>query len=134
MCSTDVDYDSLDPGIREVVRWVNDHGFATCDSGDGVTKLSDPAWDPDCINDVPHVVITVEPVRLVSQARRLLAALRAAGVPVDRLTPDGSGVGIQASYDPVDGTAAIILSGLDDAGLAAAGKGAEVVRAAGGAP
>lgn len=46
-----IDYDKLDPGIRDVVRAVNDSGWITIDSGDGVSK---PPVGRDF--DFPHVV------------------------------------------------------------------------------
>ena len=33
-----INYNNLDPGIREFVRELNDAGFVTTDSGDGVSK------------------------------------------------------------------------------------------------
>jgi hypothetical protein len=35
-----VSYDELDPGIRDLVRRLNDAGIETCDSGDGETKVA----------------------------------------------------------------------------------------------
>ena len=40
----DIDYGELDPGIRETVRRLNEEGFETCDSGDGVSKF-EKGWD-----------------------------------------------------------------------------------------
>ena len=33
-----MNYDTLNPGIREVVRRLREAGFQTCDSGDGSTR------------------------------------------------------------------------------------------------
>lgn len=49
--SEPIDYDALDPGIRDVVRAINEWGWETCDSGDGVSK---PA-DYECALRFPHV-------------------------------------------------------------------------------
>ena len=57
----------LDPGIVDIVRLVQAHGFVTTDSGDGVSKP--PAARAF---NVPHVVCRVdEPQRLVNDAHRL---------------------------------------------------------------
>lgn len=50
-----IDYSQLDPGIRVLVWFLNDVGFTTTDSGDGVSK--DP--DPECVYPAPHVHIFV---------------------------------------------------------------------------
>ena len=64
-----VPYDDLDSGIREVVRWLNTHGFDTVDSGDGKAKFTEdgqplPGWesedqDFDCVIPHPHVFMAV---------------------------------------------------------------------------
>lgn len=60
----------LDPGIRETVVRVNEAGFETTDSGDGVSK---PA---DCrVFDCPHVIVKVSPAEGVSESHRLLKLL-----------------------------------------------------------
>lgn len=46
---TDIDYNEIDPGIRHVVKALNDAGYETTDSGDG-TKVG-----MDCAMDFPHV-------------------------------------------------------------------------------
>jgi len=48
----------LDPGIRQVVRWLRRIGYKTTDSGDGVSKPAD-----ERTYDVPHVVIRIEEKR-----------------------------------------------------------------------
>jgi hypothetical protein len=47
-----MNYEDLDPGIREVVRMLRDAGFNTTDSGDGVTKV---ALGHEGVMTVPHV-------------------------------------------------------------------------------
>lgn len=34
----DFDYEMLDPGVRDMVRWLRKKGYETIDSGDGVSK------------------------------------------------------------------------------------------------
>ena len=51
---SDFDYDQLDPGIREAVRFLRGRGLHTTDSGDGRTK------DPESCGFIPfpHVICT----------------------------------------------------------------------------
>lgn len=106
-------YNQLDPGIRDTVGWLWANGFETCDSGDGVSKFTDPRWlvdgqVPDEILDFPHVVIRVIPEELVSEADRLLYLLAGQGVEVDPVGLEGS-PSVQASYDPANGIAVLLL-------------------------
>lgn len=48
-----LDYDALDPGIRDVVRLIREAGYETTDSGDGISKR---ATQPDAL-PFPHVVV-----------------------------------------------------------------------------
>lgn len=48
--SDSIDYDALDPGIRDVVRAISEWGWKTCDSGDG-----SKAGTMECALDHPHV-------------------------------------------------------------------------------
>ena len=50
----DLNYDELDPGVRDVVRLLREDGFSTCDSGDGVTKPA-AGWSEEDALRVPHV-------------------------------------------------------------------------------
>ncbi len=109
----DLDLSTLDPGIRDTVRRLRDAGFHTTDSGDGVTKLSGPDA-MECAIAVPNVVIVCDEWDLRKEARRLMGFLADAGIAIVPLQPDGSGVSIQASYDPADGSAVIMLTGLSD--------------------
>src|SRR3990167_5413157 len=65
-----VDYESLDPGIRDVVRKLRANGFETADSGDGISK---PAGER--VMDFPHVACSVAPDFLFSEADRLQSLL-----------------------------------------------------------
>ena len=104
--------DTLDPGITEVVAFLRRHGFRTTDSGDGHSKGD----TMDCALDVPNVAMVCDPGTLLAEADRLRAALEATGVAL--AAEDAPS--IQASYDPVDGSAVLLLLGLDDNALHAA--------------
>lgn len=67
-------YDELDPGIRETVRWLYEHGFNPCDSGDGVSKPK-----MACAFEQPHVFMTCH-VPLEGEVDRLQGLLEAKGV------------------------------------------------------
>lgn len=99
-----IDLEPLDPGIRETVRFLREHGFDTCDSGDGATKFVDPRWRvdgklPEEVLDFPHVAMRVRPGDLVSEADRLLGLLTSIGIDLSPIGPVG-GPSLQASYDP----------------------------------
>jgi hypothetical protein len=102
-------YSELDPGIRETVRRLNDLGFETTDSGDGVSKP-----DMECAQSVPNVAITCKGKDMCVIADRLMREVTRGGFSVE---PVGTGkVFIQATYDPADGTAVIQLIGVSDDG------------------
>lgn len=112
--------ENLDPGIASTVAWLNERGFRTCDSGDGVSKEPDPS----CVLPYPHVVISLDdPATMVAEADRLADALQEAGYHVENIGPShvpylaGGHFSIQASYDPVGESALVELMGrLPDAG------------------
>lgn len=115
-----VPYAELDPGIRETVRWLNENGFETTDSGDGKTKFED-GDAPCCAMDIPNVAIKVDRERLVAETDRLFALLTARGcgpVPAGPEVVPGE-VNLQGFYDPTvgDGPAFILVLGLNDQGL-----------------
>ena len=100
-----IDLDPLDPGIRETVRFLREHGFETCDSGDGATKFADPRWRvdgklPEEVLDFPHVAMRVSPDHLVSEADRLAALLLTIGVELEPSAPIEGVPTLQATYDP----------------------------------
>lgn len=103
---SELNYEQLDPGIRETVRFLRDHGFHTTDSGDGVTKPED-----ERVFHRPHVVSVVDPEVLVERANYLLWLLRSAGVDVDATGPDDDDktASVEASYDPCTKTGLILL-------------------------
>lgn len=103
----DVDYGSLDPGIRETVRRLRAWGFDTRDSGDGSKGETMECGLPEA-----NVFIYCEPRHLVSNATFLMEKLVASGICVE---PIGhSLVYIQASYDPANDSAIIGLFGVRD--------------------
>lgn len=97
-----IDLAALDPGIRNVVAHLRAAGFDTTDSGDGRTKnLSDPEVLP-----FAHVVIDSMPTDLLADAHDLH------NVATDACATVGfpSGFQIEATYDPADSSAIIMLS------------------------
>lgn len=125
-----VSYEDLDPGIRETVRWLNQQGFITCDSGDGVSKFHpDSPWyagEETQAADVPHVIMRVDAHQMVSVADALADALRREGIPLGPIGPgdDDDPPHIQAGYDPMapEGhRAVVLLVGVDDAMMRACG-------------
>lgn len=122
----DTPYHELDPGIREVVRWLRRAGYVTCDSGDGISKfehgyvgldgqvITDPEVLLDCgvINE-PHVIMHIPKGSLAAECDRLMASLTRLGIIVAALGPEGS-VTLQGSYDPANGISVIALFGLND--------------------
>jgi hypothetical protein len=118
-----VPYDELDPGIRRLVRLLNDNGFKTCDSGDGRSKFGPdgkplPEWKSDddrfeWVMDVPHVAMSCEPFNLVTEVDRLCGVLQSIGIKVEPMNPDGDTVSVQGSYEPEAGCY-IMIMGADD--------------------
>lgn len=96
-----IDYNQLDPGIRETVKWLNSIGFRTTDSGDGVSKS-----DMECAMCIPNVAIETTKSSLIDDTDYL-----------DFLLLGSDTHQIQASYDPRDGTAIILLLDFDDGDL-----------------
>jgi hypothetical protein len=110
------DYDSLNPNIREVVRWLHSRGFETADSGDGQTR------NFECDRDYPYVVIPVDlaagggSAELVWKTDNLVRLLQSDHrITVEPFGPDDTVViGVQAFYLPAIGYAFIELTGLTD--------------------
>lgn len=65
-----LDFDKLDPGIHEVVRWLVSKNFKPTDSGDGRFKL-EHGWSEDEVIPYPHVHMVADKWDLVSEAKRL---------------------------------------------------------------
>lgn len=103
----EIDYEQLDPGIRETVRRLRAWGFDTTDSGDG-----SKAETMECGLSVANVFIRCEPRHLVDSTDLLMRNLVKEGICVE---PIGSSlISIQSTYDPADGTAIIGLYGVRD--------------------
>lgn len=108
MDETMIDYEALDPGIRETVRWLNAEGFETSDSGDGHSKR-----DMECAQPFPHVAVPIMPELLVKGADLLRELLASRGITLSAI--GGENPCIQASYDPAaGGSAFIVLMNVDD--------------------
>lgn len=81
MDADEIDYDKLDPGIREVVRWLNSKHFDTTDSGDGKYKL-EHGWSAEEIVPMPHVYMKVPSHSAITEAKLLVRYLKEAGINV----------------------------------------------------
>ncbi len=131
-----LDYDKLDPGIRETVRWLRGLGFNTTDSGDGVSKRpGDCVCQPhmshtnqpcvacvesgvyDCWLPYANVAMVVPPLGGVAGAWDLAGELYKLGIDVKEGGP--SGPSVQFTFDPADASGIITLMNVDDALLAA---------------
>lgn len=91
---------ALDPGIRRAVEFFRGAGHETTDSGDGVSKPPGPDVLP-----FPHVVILSTAAELMAEAHAVLRRCAVApmmGVPL--------GARVEATYDPADQTAIIMVS------------------------
>lgn len=107
--------DSLNPGIRKTVAFLNENRFMTCDSGDGKTH------DYDCDLSVAYVHMMCDKDNLIGEADRLFRLLACNGVDFSgpSFSNEGDIVGpqIDASYSPNSGSPSISLFGVDDAML-----------------
>ena len=90
-----VNYDELDPGIRQVVHLLREKGFDTTDSGDGVSK---PAAER--LIDRRHVFISTPVASMVEEADRAFDVLRRHGF---------ARAHVEATYSPNDGIAVIMV-------------------------
>jgi hypothetical protein len=72
-----IDLEKLNPGIRATVRFLREHGFETCDSGDGVTH------EFECDLPHPYVHIRCDPSKLASETQRLIVLMKQSGVKFD---------------------------------------------------
>ncbi len=119
-----INYDELDPGIRRLVRLLNDWGWPTTDSGDGKTKGENGA-------DFPHVIVSCDcPVSFVADySHTLLERLKAALKPearkkLERVQEGDCGddmtiyATLEVSYSPIDETTILSLVGICDDDLA----------------
>jgi hypothetical protein len=102
----------LNHGIARTVAWLNENGFETCDSGDGITH------DFACDRPYPYVVVRVDASRLALDADALLGVLRTK-IAVDELREDSpeDAVSITATYDPTNQVGLIEIINVSDAKL-----------------
>lgn len=118
------DYESLDPGIRDLVRLLRQNRFNTTDSGDGVSKPPEHR-----VLDYPHVFCSSDSKSLIGECDRMREVLIEAGLYATQdwvrgetfATNDGTrtqftpvrtrGFTIQGTYDPGDMTAVIAVLG-----------------------
>lgn len=103
--------EDLDPGIRRVVFFLRSAGFTTTDSGDGESK-ADAIAEGDAL-DYPHVAIVTRSHCLLAESDRVLAAFKSIGIDVGPAQ-------VQGTYDPTDGSAVILVTGIDDEQMVAA--------------
>ena len=99
-----VNYNELDPGIVDVVRFLNKHGFTTTDSGDGVTKFNS-SCEPlmQCAIPFPHVISTTTPATLIDEATRMQALFDGAVGVFDDWT-------VEANFKPSEPDTAILFA------------------------
>jgi len=121
-----IPYAELDPNIRKVVKWLNDNGFQTSDSGDGEHKFKDfdPVKDEAEISDLedegvlryPHAIIQVgDPAKLVEETDRLHGLVEnVIGEVFPHIEGEAPNLWIQANYDPTNRIPCIVLAGLSD--------------------
>ena len=96
---------NLNPNIARLVSWLNDKGFETTDSGDGMTH------DFECDRAYAYVVILLDgPDKIRSESKRLYRLLRSEGVEFDPM----NGPFIQANYSPLDEYTFLEVCGIKD--------------------
>lgn len=110
----EINYEELDPGVRQLVRILNRHGFITTDSGDGYSKDPEARW-----MDRPHVCISIEfPENIIPMADRLVAVMATCGVTIVQQGPgDAKTPCIQVDYCPVTRRASMLLMDVLDEDL-----------------
>ena len=99
----EIDYSKLSPGIRDTVMLLRSHGFETCDSGDG----SNHAAGMKGATPFPMVAVRVGASMMAFNADSLRQLLIAQGVVFGDGPNDPR---IEASYDPHNGVAMVLLS------------------------
>jgi hypothetical protein len=97
--------DEIQPTMMKTVTWLQEVGYHTIDSGDGVLNVE--AGMEDAL-DYPHVMMTVDPTKMVEEANRLYYGLLNNGI---------EGGQVEVSYNPEDGLAILMLIGITDASL-----------------
>lgn len=114
-----IDYNDLDPGIRQTVHFLREQGFETSDSGDGVSKFDSdgqplPFWESIDLIPEAHVAIICAPENLISESQRLYTVLSHVGISFSETT-EGSPL-IQGTYNPCETPpiGLILLTGVCD--------------------
>lgn len=116
-----LDPESLDPGIRETVSFLQENGFYPSEAGDASED------EDEYIRSLPHIFWSTDHDGLTAETDRLVELLRAVGVSVGPLGPENN-VQIQATYDPVGPESAkyvVMLFNLNDRVLRAARENVE---------
>lgn len=68
----DIDYESLDPGIRDVVRKIRMAGFVTSDSGDGTSKFdANGVSNMEGAIPIPHVFVISDLEHMIEDSKTL---------------------------------------------------------------
>ncbi len=134
----EIDYNEIDPGVRETVKFLRANGFDTTDSGDGDHKYH---HGEDCACTIPFANVAAvvdDPSELASEADRLVSLLRQLNIIVQPSgwrgadpelfgePPDwdvNDAVEVDASYDPIQKVAVLLVLYLNDNKLASAGIG-----------
>lgn len=98
----------INPGVRELVAFLVERGWQTCDSGDVATH------DFECDRPYPYVVVQVEAAEVLVAADTIADQLNEAGVQLE----PACGRTVQANYCPIDGRAFVEVIGVTDADLA----------------
>jgi hypothetical protein len=101
----------VSPGVRQLVKLLNELDFETTDSGDGSNYLE----GMEGALPEPNVAMVVKPEQLISESERLKEVLERRGVRFG-FGDDDLPV-ISASYNPVDKTCVILLLGVNDKSL-----------------
>lgn len=109
-----LNYEELDPGIRQLVRILNNRGFVTTDSGDGYSKDEEAR-----VFDQPHVCISLDsPDDIIPAADRLIEVMATYGVEIVTQGPeDVKTPCIQVDYCPVTRRASMLLMDVLDEDL-----------------
>jgi hypothetical protein len=94
--------DEIQPTMRKTVAWLQELGYDTVDSGDGVLNVK---AGMEGALDFPHVAMVIDAGKIVEEAQRLLKALIATGI---------QGGKVEANYDPADGLAIMTLMDVTD--------------------
>lgn len=103
----------INPGIQKTVALLNQYGFTTTDSGDGVTH------DFECDRDVGYVTCIIEDhsLDMAAEARRLMNLLESHGLQFRESEDIGESPLIQITYNPRDGLWLLDVHDITDAML-----------------